>query len=278
MSQHALRQLLERIFQSRFFAIMCYEYTDVGNKEQLSFCIRWVKYQLTIHEDFIAFYEVRDIKSDTIVNAIKDILMHLQLSLNDCRGQTYDGASNMLGRKSGVATQITNIQPKAIATHCHAHSLSLAVKDVTAKCKLLKEAMGTAGEMAILVKFSPKWETILGEIKGNIERQHEVSEEDLLKADSLSKLSTTRRTVRADCFRRIIDNYTSLYELWQSCLSQSLETDIKSRVIGCQSQMEKFEFYFALQLSHKLYALTDNLSKLFNHTKCQLYQGKEMLN
>ena len=58
--------------------------------------------------------------------------MRLQLSLNDCRGQTYDGASNMLGRKSGVATQITNIQPKPIATHCHAHSLSLAVKDVTA--------------------------------------------------------------------------------------------------------------------------------------------------
>ena len=47
MSQHALRQLLERIFHSRFFAIMCDEYTDVGNKEQFSFCIRWVKNQLT---------------------------------------------------------------------------------------------------------------------------------------------------------------------------------------------------------------------------------------
>ena len=110
MSQHTLRKLLESIFQSRFFAIMCDEYTDVSNKEQLSFCIRWVENQLTIHEDFIGFYEVRDIKSDTIVNAIRDILMRLQLSLNDCRGQTYDGASNMLGRKSGVATQITNIQ------------------------------------------------------------------------------------------------------------------------------------------------------------------------
>ena len=54
----------------------------------------------------------------------------------------------------------------------------------------------------------------------------------------------------------------------------SLETDIKSRVIGCKSQMEQFEFYFALQLSHKLYALTDNLSKLFNRTKCQLLSGK----
>ena len=165
-------------------------------------------------------------------------------------------------------------QPKAVATHCHAHSLSLAVKDVTAQCKLLKDAMGTAGEMAILVKFSPKRETILGDIKENIERQHEDSEEDLFKADSLSKLSTTRWTVRADCFRRIIDNYASLYQLWLSCLSQSLETDIKSRVTGCKSQMEKFEFYFALQLSHKLYALTDNLSKTLQSHKMSALSGK----
>ena len=45
MSQHALRQLLERTFQSRFFAIMCDEDTDVGNKKRLSFCTRWVKNQ-----------------------------------------------------------------------------------------------------------------------------------------------------------------------------------------------------------------------------------------
>ena len=134
--------------------------------------------------------------------------------------------------------------------------------------------MGTAGEMVLLVKFSPKRETILGEIKGNIERQHEDSEEDLLKADSLSKLSTTRWTVRADCFRRIIDNYTSLYKLWQSCLSKSLKMDIKSRVFGCQSQMEKFEFYLALQLSHKLYALTDNLSKTLQLHKMSPLSGK----
>ena len=38
------------------------------------------------------------------------------------------GQANMLGRKSDVATQIKSIQPKALATHCHAHSLGLAVK------------------------------------------------------------------------------------------------------------------------------------------------------
>ena len=49
------------------------------------------------------FYQIRDIKSDTIVEAIIDILLRLQLDFKNLRGQTYDGASNMLGKKSGVA-------------------------------------------------------------------------------------------------------------------------------------------------------------------------------
>ena len=38
------------------------------------------------------------------------------------------GQVNVLGHKLGVATQITNIQPKALVTHCHVHSLGLIVK------------------------------------------------------------------------------------------------------------------------------------------------------
>ena len=40
MSQHVLRRLLDNVTKSKFFAIMCDEYTDISNKEQLSFCVR----------------------------------------------------------------------------------------------------------------------------------------------------------------------------------------------------------------------------------------------
>ena len=98
MSQHVLRQLVDDITKSQFFAIMCDEYTDLSNKEQLSFCVRWVDQQLKVHEDFIGFYEIANMKSDTIVSAIKDILLRLKLSLENCRGQTYDGQATWLDR------------------------------------------------------------------------------------------------------------------------------------------------------------------------------------
>ena len=142
MAQHILREKLKEIRENDFFAIMADEYTDISNIEQLSMCLRTVSDNLEIQEDFLGFYKLNDICSDSIVHAIKDVLLRSNLSLQNCRGQTYDGASNMMGKKSGVATQIQEIQPKAIVTHCHGHSLSLAVKDLTSSCDVLSKIDG----------------------------------------------------------------------------------------------------------------------------------------
>ena len=60
----------------------------------------------------------------------------------------------MLGKTSGVARRIQEIQPKAFDTHCHCHSLSLSVKDSTKTCPLLNTAMSTSKEIVALIKFS----------------------------------------------------------------------------------------------------------------------------
>ena len=50
--------------------------------------------------------------------------------MDNCRGQCYDRASNnMSGARSGVSTQVTNIEPKTLYIHCYEHALSLAEKD-----------------------------------------------------------------------------------------------------------------------------------------------------
>ena len=137
---------------------------------------------------FSGFFNIPDISAETIVSAIKDVLVKLQLSLADCRGQCYDGASNMLGQKSGVVKRIQDLQPKAHVTHCHGHSLSLSVKDTTKNCKLLSNTMDAVKETVTLIKFSPKREKLLGDIKENLE-----------EADSAAKgiigLCPTRWTV-----------------------------------------------------------------------------------
>ena len=123
-----------------------------------------------------------------------------------------------------------------MVTHCHGHSLSLSVKSLTSNCNILKDTMSAAGESFILAKYSPKREKILGKIVENIEG--DLSKE--LCAGKISKLCTTRWTVRATCFQKIIGNYVPLFKFWEQCLNLSLGFDTKSRIIGCQKQMTKF--------------------------------------
>lgn len=270
MAQHVLRLKLAEIRGSQFYSIMADEYTDISNKEQLSLCLRWVNpNELKVYEDFVGFYELQNIESMTIVTAIKDALIRFDLPISKCRGQTYDGASNMMGKKSGVATKIQEIEPKALITHCHCHSLNLSIKSTTQNCKLLKDTLDTIREICILVKYSPKRERILGNIQENIETEE--------KSSTLDKLCPTRWTVRAKCYIKLMTLYDAVYELWDQCLvSGKLNRELKSRISGCQSQMETFSFYFGLNLGHRLYSITDNLSRALQDSKMSAVTGQRL--
>ena len=84
------------------------------------------------------------------------MLKRCSLPLSLCRGQAYDGAANMQGKRNGVATKIHKDIPAAIAVHCFAHSLNLCLQDAGRKLVFLRNALDTVKEIAKLIKFSPK--------------------------------------------------------------------------------------------------------------------------
>ena len=259
--------------QCNTFSIIADEYTDTANLEQVSICLRWIDNQLNSHEDFLGYYHIPNIDSETIESVLKDALIRLQLSLNECRGQCYDGASNMLGKKSGVATRIQNTQPKAFPTHCHCHSLSLSVKDTTKESKLLSGLMDVSREIVQLIKYSPKRENLLGVVKENMEED----EAEDVNNPGLAKFSATRWTVRATCFRRIFENYQSLIETWKECLKKGgLSAEIKARIIGCLAKMKTFEYFFAILLGERLFAHTDNLSATLQSKNMSAVTGQQL--
>lgn len=265
-----LQRDLVRDIEKSFFSIIADEYTDISNKEQLVVCLRWVDLNLEAHEDFLGFYHIPNIASNTISSAIKDILVRLQLSLSQCRGQCYDGASNMMGIRSGVAQQILECQPKAYPTHCHAHCLSLGVKDTTKNCKILTDTMSNANEVVKLIKYSPKRENWLNDIKANL------TDEDSRSVAGVAKFSATRWTVRAACLQSILNNYEAILKLWEECLETPLNPDVRGRIIGCQAQMKSFNFFFGLHLGQKVFSHTDNLSATLQKASLSAADSKHL--
>ena len=115
---------------------MADEATDASNKEQLIICLQSIDEELEAHEHFVGLHYVESIKADTLVAVLKDVLLRLDLPLSDCREQCYDGAANMAGVESGVASQIIHLEPRATYTHCCEHALTLATGDTIKKSKI----------------------------------------------------------------------------------------------------------------------------------------------
>lgn len=108
---------------------MADEVADVSNREQAAICLRFVDKEFEPHKLFIGMYVVNSIEASVLVTILKDVLMQLNLSIHNLRGQCYDGTSNMAERKNGVATQITSEESRALFTRCYRHSLNLAAAD-----------------------------------------------------------------------------------------------------------------------------------------------------
>ena len=268
MALRVLREISQSIQTAPFFSIMVDETTDVTNVEQVVVCLRWVSETLKVQEDFVGLYEVASTTAETIYSAMNDVLLRLNLSISKLRGQCYDGsgAATMSGYKSGVATRVTAVEPRAIYTHCYGHSLNLACCDTIKRCKLMRDVLDTAHEITKLIKKSPGREATFKSL------QSEMAPETNLPG--VRVLCPTRWTVRADSFKSILDNYTVLIELWNKSLEQVRDTEMKARIQGVVAQMATFDFYFGASLALLILRHADNLSKTLQKKDISAAEGQ----
>ena len=82
MALHILREVSQNIAGSHCFSIMADECTDCSNKEQFTINIRWVDQALNAHEEF---YLVSTIDAQSLVSAIRDVLLRMNTKVDDCR-------------------------------------------------------------------------------------------------------------------------------------------------------------------------------------------------
>ena len=110
------------------------EASDVSNKEQMAFVVRFVDASSSIREEFLDFLYCSDGTSGAALSQlILENLKKLDLDIMKCRGQGYDGAGNMSGEYNGCAAKIREVNALALYCHCQAHMLSLCV---CAACKI----------------------------------------------------------------------------------------------------------------------------------------------
>ena len=263
MAHHVLRKILEKIHSSPFLAVMVDETTDKSNKEQLTLVVRWIGEDFVVSEEFLGLYTLSSIDAQSIVDAMKDAFVRFQIPMAKLRGQCYDGCSTMAGAKAGVARKIEEIEPRAVFTHCFGHALNLGVSDTIKRSLPMKDCLDTCIEVVKLIKFSPKREAMLRELK----------EEVGSDAPGVRSLCPTRWTVRAGSLASIIENYDNIKVLWETALHATGDTEMKARIQGVRSQMQSFKFLFCLILTEMILRHTDKLSQTLQQPKLSSVEG-----
>lgn len=96
----------------------------------------------------VGIHCVDSIEADTLVATLKDTLLCMNLPIRNCRGQCYDGASNMCGIRNGVAAQISSEETRSIFNHCYGHALNLATGETIKSKKVLRDTLDTTFEIS----------------------------------------------------------------------------------------------------------------------------------
>ena len=109
----------------------------------MSLVLRFVDSDMNIREEFIAFLPCKyGLSGAQLARLLLDALNDITLSIEDCRGQGYDGAGSVAESINGLSAHILRLNNKALYTHCYSHRLNLSVCDslkITEVTTMLKQ-------------------------------------------------------------------------------------------------------------------------------------------
>ncbi|XP_064462321.1 zinc finger MYM-type protein 1-like [Ornithodoros turicata] len=229
-----LRSLIREVQDALFYAVIADETSDISTQEQISFCLRYVKEGLEVEEVFIGFYVTADTRASTLFSILKDVLCRLNLQIENCRRQCYDGAANVSGKSGGLQALVQDIEPRAMYVHCLAHTLNLVLQDLCKQIDVCRDFVSLFADLVNFVKTSPK----------RLSWFEQFQKEG---TPALRQFCKTRWTLKASSLRSVSSNYSELVQ-FLFALSSDEKNDTGAKASGYAKALGKFDSYFMLRL------------------------------
>ncbi len=154
MADDVKNTLIERIKNSRYFAIQLDETTDVADLANLLVYVRYeYHHDGAAQEDFMFCQSLETrTAAEHIFQVLDAFIQENSLDWKKCVGVCTDGARAMTGRHSGVAARIREVAPEMRWTHCSIHREALAVKKMPDN---LKSVLDSAVKTVNFIKARP---------------------------------------------------------------------------------------------------------------------------
>ena len=148
--------LLKEMKVSKIFALILDEASDISNKEQLSFCLRFSDSNNDIREEFLKFIHCdKGATGGDLFEAMTNLLSEFDLDLMNRRGQEHDGPGGTAGKVNGLSGIVLQSNKLTLHTHCCVHRSNLVVSSLT-RIIGFRNVVDTIKAISYFFNLSPK--------------------------------------------------------------------------------------------------------------------------
>ena len=100
MSAHFLKHIVNELKSAKYFSVIVDSSPNISHVDQLTCVLRYVLPYEPI-EFFVSFLNMRNHSGQEFARNLLDFLKVKDVDIANCRGQSYDNASNMSGKYNG---------------------------------------------------------------------------------------------------------------------------------------------------------------------------------
>lgn len=164
-------------------------------------------------------------------------LENLKIKIDDCRGQSYDNASNMAGVYNGLQAKIKKKAPLALFIPCAAHSLNLVGSCAAESCEEACKFFMLLQEVYVFFTCSTnRWKLLTS-----------VMEESFEKKKTIKKVCPTRWSSTDDACQSLRESWEEVFTALTMISNDSKEkAKTRCEARGILRGLERFETAFML--------------------------------
>lgn len=208
MANKVLNNIIENVKQVEYFGLIVDSTPDITHTDQLSVVLRYVNDTGEPIERFMTFHSIDGHTAEYLSSSIVDLFKNWNLNIKKCVGQSFDNASNMAGKYTGVQARIKNISPMADFVPCAAHSLNLVGVNSIESCTQAVNYFGLVQAIYVFFSSSTKrWKLLTDNLK-------KTKNTYILKPHSETRWSSNANAVQAlqNGYNIILSVLNNIYE------------------------------------------------------------------
>ncbi|KAG2539393.1 hypothetical protein PVAP13_9NG471214 [Panicum virgatum] len=252
------------------FCLLVDESRDVSCKEQMAVVLRYVDKCGIVKERFVGLVHVTETTSSHLKSSVDSLLAKFKISLKQCRGQGYDGASNMRGELNGLQSLILRDSKAAYYVHCFAHQLQLVIVATMRKHKGVSNFLNMISILLNVVDGSAKRRDMIRDINyeqvqkalgcGQLETGTGLNQEQCLQRPEDTRWSSHYKTLKS-----LVNMFSTIVEVLKVVEKDDRDWKNRDQSSNLLVYFQSFDFVFYLHLLLTTLTATNTLSLALQH-------------